>query len=51
MKATADDKCAVCGREYSKGTQVRKDPRDASKLAHVTCGRRVARLRRQLGEK
>jgi hypothetical protein len=46
VKAPEDGVCAVCGRPYVKGQDVRANPDDRSKLAHTICGRRAARAKR-----
>ena len=49
MAATEPGICAVCGKPYSKGTRIRRDPADRSKIAHEICGRRAAKRKRLLG--
>jgi hypothetical protein len=46
VKATTPGVCAVCGKTYPVGTELRRDPADRTKLAHKICGRRQARRKR-----
>ena len=52
MKAQSAGICAICGKQYEKGAQIR-DGQDgkAGVKVHVICRRRVAQRRRLLGDK